>query len=876
MAKRYSLRHSQYSNIFVRKSLPLLAHWEQECSDRLLHFSSHSVRTIFSILVAVRNAKRGMSNVHDMIYLRLGYCSLIVLLLRSITRKLFDTVPSTADFYDLESRVLPQLGRSLPSTQQPIGSSSLASRNIGPVDAPVIPQGPRGLAKPESIIAPTAHSQPKPKVPTKPAVPQPHDFPPLAAPAEQPLASKEKAAPSIAIASNFKPAIPALAKTTTRDVGSRRDIQGAQPTQKIKATAQTPPGASDSGELERIVAKKDQAPSSSKDADRSLATKGDSETSTKSEGINDSTNDMKGESLTRKKNLPSILDISATGAADVSNTSASNTSPVRASKSSTIPITTTPTVSQPVTPTKALIHSAPSSATRNQARTLRLAEMPKTDSPIKPASPAITESAIQSSVISRRSSLVSAQAPGTPVSERISDNISMPSTALSRASSPGLGGKVGSAPARQISKNQRKKERQTQAKQIEVESRLEKTEEEIVKEQKVEVMQAPIQGRKKKTKKANTAGTTTSTPFVTRPSSPTFRPTENDVPDMHPTPAFESTKSTTTQAGTQQPSAAAPPSEVRPVAELKPDTSLLNALETADQLLPGLFKTIPFSGRHLKFTQDELLTGKLPSLVPSDLSETQREDHCQGKPVIVQLKANENDSTGHCVVLLPGGGEIWENNLELAERYVRQHERLRNKNDHLLFTPDPTRLPGREELERWVPKLKTAATTSAAPANNALGKGKKSTSTRIGVGNVEFTYDEEPSPTSSLEDLPVISHWVADQDSIPFPSIPSAAKSNTVDDFAHKADPNSPTYSSFHRGFSFMVPLDDTNAIAAAPVATVNSDMGISGFRGMKLEELKRELEDLERMVEVSRKEEAVAAKMLGLSIKKNRKMMGI
>lgn len=104
----------------------------------------------------------------------------------------------------------------------------------------------------------------------------------------------------------------------------------------------------------------------------------------------------------------------------------------------------------------------------------------------------------------------------------MSDNISLTSTSISRANSPPPS-KVGSAPVRQVTKSQQKKERQARAKQAEV---LTKTEEPAPK---VEEVQAPIVGRKKKTKKERTQGTADSTPTVTRPTSPVPKEEVADV-----------------------------------------------------------------------------------------------------------------------------------------------------------------------------------------------------------------------------------------------------------------------------------------------------------------------------------------------------------
>lgn len=113
----------------------------------------------------------------------------------------------------------------------------------------------------------------------------------------------------------------------------------------------------------------------------------------------------------------------------------------------------------------------------------------------------------------------------------VSDNVSITSTSMSRANSPPPS-KVGSAPGRQTTKNQQKKERQARAKLVEKGT---KGEEVPVKEAEEEPVQAPIVGRKKKTKKAATEGTATSTPAASRPPSPPSD--EKTSQEAIPTPA---------------------------------------------------------------------------------------------------------------------------------------------------------------------------------------------------------------------------------------------------------------------------------------------------------------------------------------------------
>ncbi len=165
--------------------------------------------------------------------------------------------------------------------------------------------------------------------------------------------------------------------------------------------------------------------------------------------------------------------------------------------------------SQPPTPGTAVSQASASSAVRpTQSRTITLSKYE-----VQPASPSMSTSATTSKQASRRPSVTSMHRPGTPLEERISDNASFTSTSISRANSPPPS-KVGSAPVRKMTKSQQKKERQARARLAEGVAKAEEP------APKIEEVQAPILGRKKKTKKDKTTGTADSTPTVTRPTSP--------------------------------------------------------------------------------------------------------------------------------------------------------------------------------------------------------------------------------------------------------------------------------------------------------------------------------------------------------------------
>lgn len=167
--------------------------------------------------------------------------------------------------------------------------------------------------------------------------------------------------------------------------------------------------------------------------------------------------------------------------------------------------------SQPPTPGTAASQVPAASAVRhNQPRTIRIPALPKAEA----SSPGAPPTSITGKHVSRQPSLASINRPGTPASEKISDNASLTSATISRANSPPPS-VVGSAPKRHITKSQQKKERQTRARQVESSASIEEPPIKAPEEE-----QAPIIGRKKKTKKDKSQGTADSTPTVTRPTSP--------------------------------------------------------------------------------------------------------------------------------------------------------------------------------------------------------------------------------------------------------------------------------------------------------------------------------------------------------------------
>lgn len=214
-------------------------------------------------------------------------------------------------------------------------------------------------------------------------------------------------------------------------------------------------------------------------------------------------------------------------------------------------------VSQP--PSAPSMPASPSASVSSPAfkaapRTLRVIQTPtpKAEVPPPAAAPAVPTPPVAAAKLpSRKPSVASMNLPGTPSSEHVSmsDNISMTSTSQSRANSPPpAASRVGSAPIREKTKSQQKKDRQAfaKAKEEEEKARLLKSGEAIAEEP----AQEAIVSRKKKEKKEKAPKpvkakeapapkieptTTDTTPTVSRPVSP--GPQEKEVPFEPETPA---------------------------------------------------------------------------------------------------------------------------------------------------------------------------------------------------------------------------------------------------------------------------------------------------------------------------------------------------
>lgn len=332
-----------------------------------------------------------------------------------------------------------------------------------------------------------------------------------------------------------------------------------------------------------------------------------------------------------KKLRPSKLDIAAAKDA------------MKKDQASTVTagVTSSLAPSQPTTPATAVSQASASSATRpNQLRAIRVPPPPKTET--RPTSPAVAPTNA-SKQISRRPSITSIDRPGTPASERLWEDMSFASTSLSRANSPPPS-KVGSAPLRQFTKSQQKKERQARAKQAEEAS---KVEEPPAKAE--EPMQAPVIGRKKKAKKGKTQGSADSTPTVTRPTSPVPKDGEIVEEKAAPvTPVREGKKTAPKIAADikelDTPSSPATPASNDPQKSSLTAASIFASLLKSGELSPNvadLFKSPP--GLNYRFEGLEL---DLAVADESMVSDSQMHSLDQGEAITIQ-----KSPTNHVIVL---------------------------------------------------------------------------------------------------------------------------------------------------------------------------------------------------------------------------------
>lgn len=247
---------------------------------------------------------------------------------------------------------------------------------------------------------------------------------------------------------------------------------------------------------------------------------------------------------------------------------------------------------------------------------------------------------------------------------------------MSRANSPPPS-KVGIAPVRQTTKSQQKKERQARAKMVEESKKIEETVEKVVPE---EPVQAPIIGRKKKTKKSTANdGTASSTPAPSRPESPAERESFTVASELEkPVPAApvkelkKETKKDVPKAQEKKPSdttTAAQSSAVNDPAQKGPLTaaSIIADLQAHGELSSAamlhFFNNIPGINHRHDITAADFLDLDRKILLSDD--ERLRLSH--GQPIHL---APSSDKTSARMMISPAGAFLRGLSPEQEQRFV--------------------------------------------------------------------------------------------------------------------------------------------------------------------------------------------------------------
>lgn len=217
--------------------------------------------------------------------------------------------------------------------------------------------------------------------------------------------------------------------------------------------------------------------------------------------------------------------------------------------------------SRPNTPLTAASRVSESPAPR-QPRVLRVVDTPKAETPPPmSATQSIASLSIGGKARSRRPSVSSQSRSDTP-GDLGSEADLYASTSASRANSPPASSRIGSAPVRAVTKSQMKKERKQKAKEAEAK----KQETTSVTE---EPVQAPIVGRKRKTKKA--------------PAESNNSPSENTTSTTKPAPPASN-------EGNEKPEPAKKPKAAE-VAPKEPKPTTPDVKPPAEQKQPEAWRT---------------------------------------------------------------------------------------------------------------------------------------------------------------------------------------------------------------------------------------------------------------------------------------------
>ena len=571
------------------------------------------------------------------------------------------------------------------------------------------PSGPR--AKTTDVLDPASEH---------PGIPSAQDFPPLAAP--QPIAppkNQRRGKANTATSPTIKPAIPVLPTTSGRSIPPPSDVSKVQTAQPIDETNLLDASLQGHDEVESVA------------KPRSAATA--SKLNTPSIGQPNISNGKKPLSVPGPKTLPvSLADehkLSSHGSKpsierqdDLDNFEIDTAKEVPSRQGEPEPSSITrdeaieeavpvPTPSQTLNPAKEAQGMSSTKARQSQPRTLRVLANPQheTTPRTQPESPStyggITPS-ITKKTPSRRESLTSMNQPGTPASERISDNASLTSTSLSRANSPPPS--KASAPTKQATKSQQKKERQARARLVEESSkRIQGVSSKVTTE---EPVQAPIVGRKKKAKKASTKANADLQAEASQPPSPKMKD-EGPQDNLQPIPTVSAAENPPMEPLTEAANSQKHPKHVdKPSDEVNASqidqqknkltaASILSGLQKSGDISASaldLFKGVPGLNHRIELAQNDISDiDAHPTLTESQIDQIN-----SGEAITVEL---ENDKR---IIVLPDRFLLRGLSAAKAERF------LDLRKQHIALPKSVAFSSPRYEIDRYIHALPDSNTIS--------------------------------------------------------------------------------------------------------------------------------------------------------------------
>lgn len=385
-----------------------------------------------------------------------------------------------------------------------------------------------------------------------------------------------------------------------------------------------------------------------------------------------------------KRQPPGKLDIPTAKIVDKEPTT---TAALRKAEPQTKNVRTIPPATISSVPASPAVAAAPSPIKPAAApRTLRLVSTPKVETPpaVATPTPPLPQIPTVDKLRSRQASIASLNQPGTPSSDLISDTASMTSGMVSRASSPPpTSNIVGSAPVRKITKAQAKKNRQERKRQEEGKDATENGSD-------VEVVQAPIVGRKKKAKKSSTTpkpvaamASAMAAAAKSQPASPKSATVEDGPLE---TPVVASVKAQSTRnSASATPEPEIQTEDVRERREPSPQSVLNDLQKTGDILVSALdfFKPLSSTLTHGSRTSQSGHATSPPDL-KIHFSEADLDALAKKKPVRLSGAQDRPDSR---TLITPNGKFFWGLSTELEEKVLSLETQIDQLSGYLRYHP---------------------------------------------------------------------------------------------------------------------------------------------------------------------------------------------